>query len=147
MAEMRIEAEREIGAPADRVYGVIADYQRHHPKFLPPAFSDYRVESGGVGAGTVVSFRLKVGGRSQAYRSDIAEPDPGRVLTERDRATGALTTFTVTPAGTGSRVRIETVWQGASGVAGWIERLLAPRLLGELYADELTHLDHYARQQ
>jgi hypothetical protein len=25
----------------------------HHPRFLPPAFSDFEVESGGIGAGTL----------------------------------------------------------------------------------------------
>ena len=147
MAEMRVTAERAIGAPAALVYRCIADYQQHHHRFLPPAFSDFRVDRGGVGTGTVVSFRLTVGGRPRSYRMEIAEPEPGRVLTESDPASGTATTFTVTPDGAGSRVRIETVWPGAAGAAGFFERLLAPRLLGKLYADELDRLDRYAREQ
>jgi len=147
MAEMRVTAERSIAAPADRVYRLIADYREHHPRFLPPAFSDVRVEQGGVGAGTVISFRLSVGGRSRRYRAVVAEPQPGRVLTEADSATGSVTTFTVMPEGDASRVRIETTWPGATGVQGFFERLLAPRLLGKLYADELERLDRYARAQ
>ena len=147
MAEMRVTAERSIAAPADRVYGAIADYREHHHRFLPPAFSDFRVEEGGVGAGTVVSFRLTVGGRTRSSRSVIAEPQPGRVLTESDAAAGSVTTFTVTPEGNGSLVRIETTWPGAGGIPGLLERWLAPRLLAKLYADELERLDRYAREQ
>ena len=51
MARILISAERSVEAPAETVYGYIADMREHHPRFLPPAFSDFRVESGGVGAG------------------------------------------------------------------------------------------------
>ena len=147
MAEIRITAERSIDAPAERVYRYLADYREHHPRFLPPAFSDFHVEQGGVGAGTVVRFRLTVGGRSRAYRQRVAEPAPGRVLTESDLDSSAVTTFTVMPDGDHCRVRIETTWQGAGGVGGFFERLLAPRLLRRVYADELARLDRYAQEQ
>ena len=146
MAEIRATAEGVVAAPAPDVYRYIADYQIHHHRFLPPAFSDYRVEAGGVGDGTVVAFRVTVGGRGQDYRTRIAEPEPGRVLTESDPGAGTVTTFTVEPEGEHSRVRIETVWR-KGGLAGAIEKLLAPRLLRPLYADELARLDRYAREQ
>ncbi len=142
MSKIHIAAERPVDAPAGRVYGFLADYQEHHPRFLPPAFSDFRVEQGGVGAGTVVRFNLAVGGRKRASRQRVEEPIPGRVLTESDLDTGAVTTFMVTPEGDRSRVRIETAYDGMSG---FVERLLAPRLLRRLYSDELTRLDRYAR--
>ena len=66
MAEIRVLAERPIGAPAERVYNYLADYQQHHPRILPSAFSGFTVEHGGVGAGTVFRFRLDVGGRSRS---------------------------------------------------------------------------------
>jgi hypothetical protein len=50
VSELRVVAERAVGAPADLVYRLIADYDRHHPRFLPPAFSQFPVEAGGVGA-------------------------------------------------------------------------------------------------
>ncbi len=147
MAMVRATAERMIAAPAEQVYRYIADFQQHHHRFLPPQFSDFKVEQGGVGAGTVVSFRLNAAGRTRLYRSEVAEPDPGRVLTERDTLSSALTTFTVTPEGERSRVRIETTWQGAGGMGGFFERLFAPRVLKRLYQDELVRLDRYAREQ
>ncbi len=146
MAEIRATAEGIVAAPAPDVYRYIADYRSHHHHFLPPAFSDYRVEEGGVGSGTVVLFRVTVGGRGRDYRTRIAEPTPGRVLTESDPAASTVTTFTVEPEGDRSRVRIGTVWHKA-GLAGAIEGLLAPRRLRPLYADELARLDRYAREQ
>jgi hypothetical protein len=144
---IHVGEDRPIQAPPGRVYEILADFRNHHPKILPPAFSDFRVESGGRGAGTVVSFRLKLAGRSWEARSRVDEPEPGRVLTETVADSGAVTTFTVTPEGSGSRVRIDTTWLGAKGVAGWIERLVAPRLLRQLYAQELELLNRYAQDR
>lgn len=146
MATINVFAERPVGAPADEVYRYIADMREHHPRFLPPAFSGFEVESGGVGAGTVIRYKLTAGGRTRSYRSVVAEPEPGRVLTESDTKSSAVTTFTVTPDGGTSRVRIATSWQGAGGVGGFFERLFAPRVLRGLYADELQRLDAYARE-
>jgi hypothetical protein len=36
VSELRVAAERAVGAPADLVYRLIADFDRHHPRFLPP---------------------------------------------------------------------------------------------------------------
>ena len=106
MAKIRVTVERPIDAPAERVYRYLADYREHHHRFLPPAFSDFQVEQGGVGAGTVIRFRLTVGGRTQTYRQRVEAPAPGRVLTEADLEPGAVPTFTVTPDGDSCRVRI-----------------------------------------
>jgi hypothetical protein len=138
-------AQRRIDAPADRVYRLIADFRQHHPKFLPPQFVDFEVESGGVGAGTVHRFGLKMAGRTTDYRVRVGEPEPGRVLIESDPGRLMLTTFTVDRELDGSsRVTIHTRWY-TDGVAGLVERLVAPRMLGRLYADELARLDAYAR--
>ncbi len=145
MSELRAVAERAIGAPATQVYRLIADFDRHHPRFLPPAFSQFRVEEGGVGAGTVHRFRMTAGGRARDFRMRVQEPEPGRVLTESDLGSSMVTAWVVTPEGPGCRVRVETRWQRAGGVGGLFERLFAPRVLRRLYADELERLDRYAR--
>jgi uncharacterized protein YndB with AHSA1/START domain len=145
VSELRVVAERAVGAPAEQVYRLIADYDRHHPRFLPPAFSEFRVEEGGVGSGTVHSFRMTAGGRARTFRMRVEEPEPGRVLTESDEHSSTVTTWVVTPDGPGCQVRVETRWQGAGGVGGLFERLFAPRVLRRLYADELERLDRYAR--
>lgn len=147
MAPIAVSAERTIDAPAPTVYGYIADMRNHHPNFLPPAFSDFQVESGGVGAGTVIRFKLTAGGRTRSFRHTVAEPEPGRVLTESDSESSMVTTFTVAPQGSASQVRIESKWAGASGVGGFFERIFAPGAVRKLLADELTRLDAYARSQ
>ena len=147
MAAIHVSAEGPVGAPPDAVYGYIADMRTHHPKFLPAAFSDFQVESGGVGTGTIIRYNLTAGGRTRAYRMEVAEPEPGRTLSESDTGSSAVTTFTVTPEGGASRVKIATAWQGAGGVRGFFERAFAPRVLRGVFEDELRRLDTYARQQ
>ncbi len=146
MATILVSAERTVDAPAGAVYGYIADMREHHPHFLPPAFSDFRVESGGVGAGTITRFTVTAGGRTRQYRMAIAEPEPGRVLTESDTGSSMVTTTTVTPRDGISLVRISTAWEGAGGIGGFFERLFAPRVMRGIYADELERLDAYARE-
>lgn len=147
MAELRVGAERRIDVPAELVYGLVADYERHHPRFLPPAFSNFRVERGGVGAGTIAAFRMTAGRRTRDYRLEVTEPEPGRVLVESDTGSSLATTWTVEPQGAACTVRIDTAWQGAGGIGGIFERLFAPRVLQRLYADELERLERYAREQ
>jgi Polyketide cyclase / dehydrase and lipid transport len=147
MATLVASAERTVGAPADAVYGYIADMREHHSRFLPEAFSDFRVESGGVGAGTITRFSMTAGGRTRQYRMRIDEPEPGRVLTESDTGSSLVTTFTVSPAGDASQVQVNYTWDGAGGVGGVFERLFAPRVMRGILADELNRLDAYARER
>lgn len=134
-----IRAEREIDAPPELLYHLLADYRVHHrPEgFLPPAFSDQVILSGGVGAGTELRYTLTLGGRARVITSKIIEPDPGRKLVEI--APGIETTFTVEPTAGGARVRFETVLH-ESGLQGLLARLFVGRLLGPIYDDELDRL-------
>ncbi len=147
MGTIRVEAQAVIDAPAPAVYGYVADHREHHPHFLPPAFSDFEVEQGGVGAGTITRFKVTAGGRSRAYRMQVAEPEPGRVLTESDTGSSLVTTWTVTPVGERSQVQIATAWDGAGGIGGVFERLFAPRVMRGIYLDELQRLNAYARER
>jgi hypothetical protein len=145
MSTIRISANADIAAPADRVYRILSNYREHHPRILPPAFSDFTVEEGGIGAGTVMHFRMTTAGRTQSARHRVEEPVPGRVLRELDLDRDMQTTFTMTPNGAGTNVAIDTVWN-QGGPAGLAMRLLAPRLLRPIYADELDRLERYARE-
>ncbi|HLY50090.1 MAG TPA: SRPBCC family protein [Solirubrobacteraceae bacterium] len=147
MGTLHVSAERLIDGPPDQVYAYLADMREHHPHFLPPAFSDFEVESGGVGAGTVTRFKLNAGGRTRSYRMQVAEPEPGRVLTESDTESSLVTTFTVEPNADRSRVAISTAWEGAGGIGGFFERTFAPRVMKRLYEDELERLNQYVREQ
>ncbi|MDA8312607.1 MAG: SRPBCC family protein [Actinomycetota bacterium] len=147
MSTVTATAHRTVDAPAGVVFGCLSDYREHHPRFLPPAFSEYRVEEGGTGDGTVVSFAITAGGRSRRYRMRVVVPEPGRVLEERDTASSLVTRFVLAPDGSRTNVRIETTWKGAGGIGGFFERMFAPAALKRIYDDELARLDAYAREQ
>jgi uncharacterized protein YndB with AHSA1/START domain len=146
MAKVAASAERTVDAPADEVYGYLADMHQH-PRYLPPAFSDFQVVEGGVGAGTVTEFKVTAGGRTREFRTLISEPEPGRTLVESDTGSSFVTTFNVSPQDGKSLVRISSSWDGAGGIGGFFERIFAPRALHKLFLDELNRLNTYARDQ
>ncbi|HEU5042445.1 MAG TPA: SRPBCC family protein [Gemmatimonadales bacterium] len=142
MPQIEASATSLIPAAPARVYGILADYREGHPAILPPEFfRDFRVVQGGQGAGTLITFGVRSFGRIQRFRAAVAEPEPGRRLTETDVESGTTTSFTVEPAdeGRGARVTIATHHR-RDGIAGWIERWLAPRFLCRVYAAELALL-------
>ena len=132
------EAEGSVAAPPAEVYVFLTDYRRR-PEILPANYQDYRVEEGGTGAGTVVRYRFKAGPRERDYRVRAETPDTA-TLVERDLESTLVTTWKVTPSGGGSTVRIETEWQGASGVGGFFERTFAPKALSRVHSDTLARL-------
>jgi hypothetical protein len=136
-------AEAVIDAPAPTVLAVLRDFNGRHREILPPAFSNLVVEEGGVGAGTVMSFDLTLGGRTQRATSRVEEPSDG-VIEEHIVGRDMVTTFTILPDGDRATARIETRWQAACGLAGVLERLAAPRMLRQIYRDELARLDQVA---
>ena len=144
MPLLHASAERTVPAPAAAVYALLADYRDGHPRILPQAFSNLTVLQGGTGAGTAIRFALKFAGRQQEVEARVEEPEPGRVLSEAYAEKGAVTRFTVDPAGDQSRVRIETSWESSPGLAGLIERFVAPRLFRKLYNEELDLIERWA---
>lgn len=131
-----------IGAPASRVYGIIADYRNGHPRILPKEFQYLAVERGGVGAGTVIAFSVRSFGTTRQSRAAITEPEPGHVLVETLLdGSGVVTTFTVEAgAVAGSDVTISTVIPVRSGILGKLERWIAERYLRGIYRKELALL-------
>jgi carbon monoxide dehydrogenase subunit G len=132
------DAQGEVAASPAEVHAFLTDYRRR-PEILPANYQAYRVEEGGSGAGTVVSYRFKAGPRERDYRIRVETPDAATVV-ERDQGSTLVTTWGISPAGAGSRVRIHTEWQGASGMGGFFERTFAPRALGRVHADTLARL-------
>ncbi|MBW1600552.1 SRPBCC family protein [Streptomyces sp. JJ66] len=142
MAQVEVSREREIAAAPEGVFAALADYRSTRERLLPEHFSEYEVREGGQGTGTVVHWKLQA--TSKRVRDcllDVEEPSPGR-LTERDRNSSMVTTWTVTPgsAQDTSRVTVHTTWQGAGGIGGFFERTFAPKGLGRIYDDVLARL-------
>jgi hypothetical protein len=140
---LHVAASAAISAGAADVYRLIADYHSGHPRIIPPEFfRNLRVEGGGYGAGTVITFDMIVLGRTRHTRALVSEPEPGRVLVESYPENGATTTFAVNSLGNGrSRVTISTALPVRTGVLGVIERRLTGRFLRGVFAAELTLIE------
>jgi hypothetical protein len=139
-----VSATARLNASPRRVYDTIANYHTGHPRILPKQFTDLIVERGGIGAGTVIRFQMRVLGRTQTFRAEITEPEPGRVLVERYvLGNDAVTTFLVQPGAQENEAvaTIHTAMTLRRGWAGAIERFLTTRLLRPIYAEELRLLE------
>ncbi|WP_181764718.1 SRPBCC family protein [Streptomyces albidus (ex Kaewkla and Franco 2022)] len=142
MAQVVSTTHREIAAKPDAVFDALADYSGTRPKLLPDHFSEYEVREGGKGAGTVVHWKLQATSkRVRDCLMDVSEPAAGK-LSENDRNSSMVTTWTVTPgAGDGAaRVEVKTTWDGAGGVGGFFEKTFAPKGLARIYDEMLAKL-------
>jgi hypothetical protein len=142
-----LTAKKRLNAPPHRVYDTIANYRTGHPRILPKEFSGLIVEQGGVGDGTVIRYEITVYGRTTTIRAEITEPEPGRVLMERNiEGNDACSTFLIEPGATASE-SIATIYTEMSvrhGLAGTIEGFLIRRVLTRLFEEELGLLEKVA---
>lgn len=139
-------ATKDMQAPAELIYSILADYRRMHWLILPKQyFLSLEVEEGGFGAGTIVNFAMRLFGQMQSFRSRITEPEPGRLLMETDMKSGIRTSFHVVPIENErqTRVTISTELKGRNFVEGWI----AKRMLQNIYRQELELLAQVAGEQ
>jgi hypothetical protein len=142
MSEVVATAEHVVRAPAERVLAALGDYEGVRPRILPEQFSDYRVESGGQGAGTRAHWRFAATSRRvRDQLVEVSQPSADAVV-ERDTNSSMVTTWTVHPADAGAAtVRVRTTWNGAGGVGGFFERIFAPRGLQRVYGTMLDRLE------
>jgi hypothetical protein len=124
------------------VRSALADYEGTRPRILPEQFSDYRVESGGQGAGTRVHWRFAA--TSKRVRDQLVEvtQPTADTLVESDANSSMVTTWTLHPADAGATtVRVRTTWDGAGGIGGFFERTFAPKGMRRVYDSMLERLD------
>jgi hypothetical protein len=151
MEPYQITASALIQAPAEQIYGILGDYRNGHPHILPkPYFRNLEIEQGGVGAGTIVRFQMRVLGRTQSLRVILTEPEPGRVLAETDLASGAVTTFTIQPLEGEPQLQAQTTitteLKSRTGLAGLLERFLTRLMLRRIYRQELALLATFVKE-
>ncbi|HTP07633.1 MAG TPA: SRPBCC family protein [Anaerolineae bacterium] len=142
------EVSAVIEARPEKVYAILADYRVSHPAILPKAyFTDLTVEQGGQGAGTVARAQMKVMGTEMTYHLIASEPQPGRVLMEKDNELGVTTTFTVDPLNGGSQSRVTSATAAAvsPSIKGRLEQLFNPLVMRRIYRQELRQLAAYVR--
>src|SRR5262249_1646455 len=133
-----------IAAPARKIYEILSDYHVGHPSILPPQFQNMVIVKGGRGAGTVTNFEVKAFGRTQKIRHEVYEPEPGRVLMEKDLDSTTTTRFILDAVDGGTNVTIQTLMEQKPGIAGRIEKWLSTRFLLGLYKVELGKLQQAA---
>lgn len=139
MAQVTAVVEATIDSAPARVVEALADYRELRPSILPEQYTDYEVLEGGVGTGTVATWRLHA--TKKRVRHVVADVSvAGDTVTEADRNSSMVTTFAVTPEGEGSHVTVTTTWQGAGGVGGFFERTFAPAGLERIHAALLETL-------
>ncbi|HET6398123.1 MAG TPA: hypothetical protein VFH47_01040 [Candidatus Thermoplasmatota archaeon] len=85
-----------VTAPAKEVYAVLSDFAHARSRILGRApYVAYRVEEGGHGAGTRIRAAVAAPGGIREIRLDVTEPEPGRVLQERESPSGVVVRYTV----------------------------------------------------
>lgn len=143
----RVASSADIGAPAADVYRMIADYRTRHGRIIPPKyFSNLRVETGGYGAGTIITYDLTAFGKTRHVRAEVTEPEPGRALVESDHDENIATTFVVEPVGASqSRVTIATELPLHAGILGSIERTMTRSFLTRVFTAELALLEEQVK--
>ena len=147
---LTVAQSRSVESAAPRVYEVIADYRRYHPRIVPPRwFSNLEVISGpGVGAGTMIRFDVRAFGSTRSFRARIEEPELGHVLTETDVDAGTVTTFTVRPRqGNRTDVTIATSMPRRPGVLGRLEGWMSNAFLRRVYKEELRRIEMVAKSE
>ena len=145
MSHISVQSERVIEAKPEDVFAILADYKEQRPRILPPNFVNYKVEKGGQGGGTVVSYALHAAGRERPCQMIIDEPQRGQMLAERDNNSSLVTRWSVRPVqGEDNKettlVKIESEWEGGKGVGGFFERTFAPLGLSKIYREMLRKL-------
>jgi hypothetical protein len=142
MSEVVATAERIVHAPVERTMAALADYEDVRPRLVTEKFLDYRVEAGGQGAGTRVSWRFAATkSRVREQVMTVTRPTEN-TLVETDENSTLVTMWTVHPTDAGvTTVRVRTSWEGAPGVGGFFERTFAPPGLRKVYDRMLERLD------
>lgn len=138
MSRVCYQMSRVIPASCPRVFGLLADYREGHWRVLPPAFTNYQVLAGGIGAGTRIAFSLNMGGRTQSTEGVVTVPDPGRVIVETYPREGMVTTFTIDAVGDGARLTIATSIPARTSLTAPLERFILRRTLEPIYRAEFA---------
>lgn len=141
MGQVTTTTHRTFSATPERVFAALSDYDGTRARLLTEHFSEYEVREGGQGSGTIVHWKLAA--TSKRIRDcllSVSTPHDN-TLQERDANSSMVTTWTVSPAAEGTEVRVETTWNGASGIGGFFERTFAPAGLKRIYDQQLTKLE------
>lgn len=139
MGKVSASSSAVVAASPEQALAAVADYATVRPRILSAHYRDYRVVEGGQGDGTVAEWTLQATSkRSRNVRAAVTVT--GTTVTERDANSSLVTTWTVTPNGSGAEVVTTTGWDGAGGVRGFFEKTFAPLGLKKIQQEVLANL-------
>jgi ribosome-associated toxin RatA of RatAB toxin-antitoxin module len=139
-----VKVEQMIHASHQQVYNIIIDMEEHR-RILPKPFESLDVLQGGNGAGTVFRLKMNVMGNRSSLEMTITEPEPGRIVQERDETAGVTTTWKLTPIEGEDRclLQLTSEFRRKPGIAGMLERILVPPMIRSIYRQELHNINEY----
>lgn len=137
MCKVDVKESLLIGAPAEKVYKVLADPQ-HHIRILPDVFSNYRAEED-----SIVAFTVKALGTTRNVKARVEYVELNKLIRETDLEKGTCVEFLLEPHADGTIVTISTHYKTALTLAGVLEFLFAPGFLHRIYMEELVLLGRY----
>lgn len=135
-------SEHPAAVPAHQLRAALADYTGARRAAMPEAYSQYRVEDGGSGAGTTVGWRFQATKKRVRDQLVRVTEEPDGTLVESDTRSSMVTRWSVAPTGMNAcTVSTTTTWDGASGVGGFFERTFAPLGLKRVNAELVANLE------
>jgi hypothetical protein len=149
MNMLQVDYSAVIDAPPETVYNIIADYEVGHRAILPqPYFKEMIIVKGGQGAGTELRLKLVALGQVYRYHQIVSEPEPGRVILEKDLDTAQSTRFIIdpTPDSEKTRITIASEFPIQPGFAGVIQKLIQGPFSRHMFKQELQNLNDYVKQ-
>jgi len=149
MNTTQVETSKVIHANPAQIYNVIRDYEIGHQAILPRQyFKEMRVVKGGQGAGTEIHIIMEVWGQTHESYFFVSEPEPGRVILEKDEKS-VETQFIIDPlAGDEhAQVTISSTFILPTGITGYVQKFLLPIMMRRIYNEELDILANYIQQK
>ncbi len=148
MKTYEVTVECIIDAAHPQVYNIVIDMEEHR-RILPKQFESLVVLEGGKGAGTIFRLNMNVMGNRSSLEMIISEPEPGRIVQERDEAAGVTTTWRLAPIEGSERCRIELTseFRSKPGIAGMLERLIVKPVIRSIYRRELYNMNEYVTKR
>lgn len=139
-----VKVKRMIDATHSQVYNIVIDMEEHR-RILPKQFESLDVLKGGKGAGTIFRLNMNVMGNRSSLEMTITEPEPGRIVQERDETADVTTTWMLTPVEGGNRclIQLTSKFRSKPGFAGIVERLIIPPVIRSIYRRELDNINEY----
>lgn len=120
ISQMLVTSEGVLDAPSDRVYRIHSDYCDQHSHILPPAFTDFTGEKGGVGEGTSIRFQVSLTCRTESFHQRLTESQPGPCLSAHWRPSRWFYHHLVVPSESeksfllkgqsGAQISIHSIW-------------------------------------